>query len=307
MLKYFRPRIRSRHPSHNILRDKLSFPLFPFKSVIRLGSFTELENIGKGEERVEINTVDAIKNSADKLRMKECFSEGKVKTADWFKIGLLAPDSFHEPELAIFGGKIGEYIDPENLSIEDDVITYPLIAKHRLGSKGRGNYKLNSLEELTAWLDKRLDRLDEYIFEKFYNYVREYRLHVTEDGYFYACRKMLKSDTPDKDKWYRNDDHCVWIMETNELFDKPSSWDEIVKHSVEALKATGLDFGAVDVKVQSATNNKGKKRKEQEFIIIEINSAPGFAPVTEQKYLEMLPQLLIKKNFKMKNDVESAS
>lgn len=288
MLKYFKPRIRSRHPSHNILRDRMSFPLFPFKSVIRLGSFTELENIGKGEQRLEINTVDSIKNSADKLLMKQCFTKKEVKTADWFTIE--ASDRY----IYYKNGDINIGSSDDN----DSPLSFPLIAKHRLGSKGRGNYKLDSLEQLTAWLEKRKERLDEYIFEKFYNYVREYRLHVTEDGYFYSCRKMLKSDTPDKDKWYRNDDHCVWIMEENELFDKPKCWNKIVEHSVKALKSTGLDFGAVDVKVQSETNKKGEPRKKVEFIIIEINSAPSFGKVTEQKYLEVLPQLIIKKKFK---------
>lgn len=303
MLTHFKPRIRSRHPSHKVLRDKKIFPLFPFKSVIRLGSTTEMEDtVDKGGNRIEINTVEAIKNSADKLLMKQCFTENNVKTADWFRIGLIEPDSFSDAELSIYGGKIGEYIEPENLSLEDEVITFPIIAKHRMGSKGRGNYKLDSLEALKTWLEKRKDRLEEYIFEKFYNYVREYRLHVTEDGYFYACRKMLKSDTPNKDKWYRNDDHCVWIMENNELFDKPTCWKDIIKNSILALKGVGLDFGAVDVKVQSATDSKNKKRKEVKFIIIEINSAPSFGLVTSKKYIEILPNLLLKKFNNIKKD-----
>lgn len=233
MYKYFRPKIRSRHPSHEILRAKPSFPLFPFRSVIRLGSFTRLEKIGRGEERIEINTVDAINNSADKRLMKDCFVENQVKTADWWTTN-----------------QYGELFKSKDLNVDNcqsAELPYPIVAKHRLGSKGRGNYKLDSLEELKTWLDKRLDRLDEYIFEKFYNYVREYRLHVTEDGCFYTCRKMLKADTPEENKWYRNDDHCVWIMEDNDLFDKPLCWDEIAEHSVKALKSTGLDFGAVDV------------------------------------------------------------
>lgn len=295
MITHFRPKIRSRHPSHDVLRAKLSFPLFPFKSVIRLGSFTKLESIVKDDEKVvEINTVNAIKNSADKLLMKQCFTNNNVKTADWWVYNNHngnMPDSFN------FKGKYDEvdYHYPEELP-------YPIIAKHRLGSKGRGNYKLDSVEALNTWLETRLDRLDEYIFEKFYNFVREYRLHVTENDYFYSCRKMLKSDTPDKDKWYRNDDHCVWIMEENKLFDKPTCWDEIVKHSITALKSTGLDFGAVDVKIQSENNSKGEQRKNIDFIIIEINSAPSFGEVTEEKYLEILPQLILNKNYKTKTN-----
>jgi glutathione synthase/RimK-type ligase-like ATP-grasp enzyme len=286
MIKYFLPKIRSRHPSHNVLRKKGLLPLFGFKSVIRLGSFTKLENIFKTtEDIIEINTVDAIKNSADKLLMKQCFTKNNVKTPDWF---------IYNKEEEIFN------ISTTNNGIPMNDLPYPIIAKHRLGSKGTGNYKLDSLEELETWLNKRLERLDEYIFEKFYNYIREYRLHITEDNYFYTCRKMLKSDTPDKDKWYRNDEHCVWITEENELFDKPICWDLIVEHSIKALKSTGLDFGAVDVKVQSSTNKREEKRENVDFIIIEINSAPSFGKITEVKYLEMLPQLILNKKNKQK-------
>jgi len=290
MLSHFRPKILSRHPSHDVLRKKLSFPLFPFKSVIRLGSFTKLEDtLSENGNRIELNTVEAINNSADKLLMKQCFTKDKVKTADWFTIE--SSDRYIYYKNGDIN--IGSSDDNEN------PLPFPLIAKHRLGSKGRGNYKLDSLEELKTWLNKILDRLDEYIFEKFYNYVKEYRLHITEDGCFYTCRKMLKSDTPDKDKWYRNDEHCVWIMEQNEAFDKPDSWDNILYNSIKALKSTGLDFGAVDVKVQSSTNKKGEKRNNADFIIIEINSAPSFGKVTEEKYLYILPQLLLNKYYKI--------
>lgn len=285
-IKYLRPKIRSRHPSHSILRKKGSFPLFPFKSVIRLGSFTKLkDDITSGGDRLELNTVEAINNSADKLLMKQCFTKNKVKTADWWRY--YNENIFHntnQPFDDNFDGNAGT-------KIED--LPFPIIAKHRMGSKGRGNYKLDSLEALKTWLESRKNRLNEYIFEKFYNYIREYRLHVTKEGCFYTCRKMLKSNTPNNAKWYRNDDHCVWIMEENELFDKPTNWSEIVKHSVRALNAVGLDFGAVDVKIQSS------KKDNPEFIIIEINSAPSFGEVTSVKYLEILPQLLLNKKNKI--------
>src|SRR5690606_31140857 len=241
------------------------------------------DDITSGGNRLELNTVEAINNSADKLLMKQCFTKNKVKTADWFTIE--ASDRY----IYYKNGdtNIGSSDDDENS------LPFPLIAKHRLGSKGRGNYKLDSLEALKTWLESRKNRLNEYIFEKFYNYVREYRLHVTKEGCFYTCRKMLKSNTPNNAKWYRNDDHCVWIMEENELFDKPTNWSEIVKHSVRALNAVGLDFGAVDVKIQSS------KKDNPEFIIIEINSAPSFGEVTSVKYLEILPQLLLNKKNKI--------
>ena len=106
---------------------------------------------------------------------------------------------------------------------------------------------------------------------------------------------MLKRDTPEEKKWYRNDDNCVWILEENENFDKPVNWVRIEEESVKALKSVGLDVGAVDLRIQSATNKKGEKRENPDFIIVEINSAPSFGDITLNKYIEELPKILLNK------------
>lgn len=269
----FFPMIRSRHPSHSCLRRSLK--KLPFRSVIRFGSTTQMN-----DKRIEINTVEAVQTSMNKLRMKHAFSSKKVNTARWFTFSK---------------NRFFENGNGESMTIEE--MPYPIVAKSHYGSRGKGNTKIDSSEEMEEFIKSR-SKINNYIFEVFYNYAREYRLHITEDGCFYACRKVLKKDTPQEARWYRNDDHCNWIREdgeNKELFDKPVNWNEIVDHSIEALKATGLDIGAVDVKVQSATDGKGKLRKECEFIVIEINSAPSFGDITEVKYREELPKLLIKK------------
>ena len=268
--------IRSRHPSHDVLRRGLQ--KMPFRSVIRLGSTTKIKDL---DSRIEINSVEAIQNSMDKRSMKKCFSEGKVNTARWW--------IYNKGKFVLNGmGKTS--------LIQE--MPYPLVAKSRFGSRGKGNTKINTVEEMETFVSSKNTNLSRYIFEVFHSYSREYRLHVTKDGCFYTCRKMLKNDTPEKDKWFRNNKNCIWVREDSNtgLFDKPINWDEIVQHSVMALKAVGLDVGAVDVKVQSATNLKGKKRNYCEFFIIEINSAPSFGNITEIKYKEVLPKLLIEKS-----------
>jgi D-alanine-D-alanine ligase-like ATP-grasp enzyme len=255
----FRPQIRSRHPSHSVLRGTLQ--RMPFRSVIRFGSTTQLIDSG-----VEINTVEAISNSASKLRMKNCFTNGNVRTAQW---------------------TVGRSLDQVNTWAAQ---LYPIVAKSFYGSRGRGNSLINSTTELSTWAQGKT--LSNYIFEKYHNYSREYRLHVTSQGCFYTCRKMIKEGTPKHLRWFRNDSNCVWIKEDNESFDKPANWEDIVEQSVRALTACGLDFGACDVRVQSAKDDKGRARQSCDFIIVEINSAPAFGKVTEEKYREMLPTLL---------------
>jgi D-alanine-D-alanine ligase-like ATP-grasp enzyme len=268
----WRPAIRSRHPSHDILRrENKTLPLLPFKSVIRFGSSKEFT-----DGRIELNTVEAIKNSSNKLLMKTCFTEDEVKTAGWY---LNTGDNFMES----FTG--------ENKNIEE--LPYPIISKHIFGSRGTGNKKHDTQESLEAWMEGK--DLSKYIFEKYYSYNREYRLHISKNGCFYTCRKMLQADAPQDVRWYRNDAHCNWILEDNELFDKPVNWDEVIDESVKALKAVGLDMGAVDLRIQSAKNKDGDLREAPKFIVVEINSAASFGDKTSEKYIEELPKLLIDK------------
>src|SRR5690606_7651546 len=190
----------------------------------------------------------SIKNASNKKLMKQCFTNGDVKTAEWFS----------------YDNKVGIFINPinnEEIGMAD--LPYPIVAKHIHGSRGQGNYKLDTLEELEAWFKGKT--IDNYIFEKFYNYSREYRLHVTSEGCFYTCRKVLRADTPDDKKWFRNDSNSNWWVETNEGFDKPTNWDAIEEHCVRALNAVGLDIGGCDVKVQSRKKQNGEDREFPEF------------------------------------------
>ncbi len=279
-LTKFKSQVRSRHITHDVLIKNL--PKFPFKSIIRLGSVTNLpDTITNGGNRIEINTINGIKNSSNKLLMKKCFTKAKIKTSDWYTI-----DS---DDYAV------RYYDPidgdQGLALSE--LPYPIIAKHIYGSRGTGNYKLDNKEELKSWIKDR--NLDNYIFEKFYNYNKEYRLHITEDGCFYTCRKVLKSNTPKDQRWFRNNSNCNWILEDNPLFDKPINWDNIVLECIKALKSIGLDIGGFDVKTQSSKDKDGNIRENPEFIIIESNSACSFGDITGIKYTDSIIKLLNKK------------
>ena len=232
--------------------------------------------IANGGDRIELNTVEAIKNSSNKLLMKECFSADHVNTANWFLTN----------EANIF-------VDDKLDSFEIKDLPFPIISKHIFGSRGTGNKKHDNQESLEAWMEGK--DLSKYIFEKYYNYNREYRLHISKNGCFYTCRKMLKTEAPQEARWYRNDQHCVWVLEENESFDKPINWDNVVEESIKALKAVGLDFGAVDLRIQSSKNKDGDLREAPKFIVVEINSAPSMAAITTLKYIEELPKLLIAK------------
>lgn len=251
--------IRTKNHTASQIKGKI----FSNKRVIfRLGSKTETKEIFPksvklGKDILEINTVEACSNSSCKIKMKTCFDEGKVKTAEWAQ-----------------------------LSNEWDI--FPCIVKHKFSSKGNGIYLISSKESLDDFINSH-DK-ENYIVEKFYNYTKEYRLHVTKDGCFYTCRKLLKNDADPNNRWHRHDTNSIWVLEENPSFDKPKNWDEIVKQCVNALNSVGLDIGACDVKVQT---EKGKKETfTPDFIVLEINSAPALGEITAQKYIEKLQTMV---------------
>ncbi len=269
----FKPFVNSRHPSHASLRRTL--PNFPFRVLIRLGSTKTVQEAypGKTSEQLarvkQINSIQGVKNSSSKLLMKQCFEEAEVKTAKWF----------------IYGGQ-HMFMEDGNLSgasIPIQHLPYPIVAKSHYGSRGEGNTKLNNQQELETWM--RGKTLSNYIFEKLYTYSKEYRLHVTNDGCFYTCRKLVRNDAP-ADTWQRHDDVCTWILETNEAFKKPSTWNLIVADCIKAKNALGLDICAFDVMVQ------GTSKANPEWIICESCSAPSFGEITAIKYKEELVRLL---------------
>lgn len=283
------PKIRSRHGSHDVIRGNLE--ALPFRSVVRFGSLTPTKDVypfsvAKKIPIIEINTVEAVKNSASKYLMKRCFSNAGVKTADWWDIYYGVYD--------FKGILLSSHLGNEEPSNEPFNLPYPIVAKHHFGSRGTGNYLLKSAADLQQWMNGKT--LNKYIFEQYLKGMdREYRLHVNKNGCFYTCRKMLKQDTPDSCRWYRNDSNSTWIMESNEMFDKPVNWLEIEAECIKALNAVGLDIAAFDVKVQTSKDKKGVVREKPEFSIIECNSAPSFGKVTSEKYKEVLPKLLQKK------------
>jgi len=265
VLAGFTPQVRSRHPSHSVFRGTLGH--FPVRSVIRLGSTTELANDGK--RRIEINTPKAISNSASKLKMKRCFAADEVKTAVWYTY---AGDNFFYEE-----GNKG------NGTLAIHALSYPIIAKGIFGSRGRANTKLDTQQALTQWLKGK--DTNNYIFEEYFDGSREYRFHVSTLGVFLTWRKLRRNDTPNDQRWFFNNQTCNWVGEDNELYNKPVTYKQICDECLKALNAVGLDVGACDVRVS----------KKGDFKIIEINSAPSMAEKTTIAYKAEFKKLITNK------------
>ena len=260
-MKLHRPQIRTKNHTAAPLRNSLGE--FAMRCIIRLGSRTTVAEafprMPQGRPVIEVNTVEACHNSGDKIRMKQCFGVAGVKTEEWSTLSRLDPWT-----------------------------KFPAIIKHKNSCKGEGIYLILAQSDLDNFLAEHPVIID-YIIEVFASSMtKEYRLHVTKDGCFYTCRKMLKADA--EDRWHRHDTNSVWIMEENLLFEKPKNWDDVVAECVKSLNAVGLDVGACDVKIQS---EKGRREDfVPDFIILEINSGPSLGSVTEVKYREELPKVI---------------
>lgn len=246
----FKPKVLSRHPSHKELRKMLKKHISSKLIILRLGSLT-IVNSG-----TEINTIDGVKNSSDKLKMKKCFDNYNVTTAKW----------------------TNNISDAENLK-------FPIIAKHRFGSRGTGNYKIESIEELNSW--KNGKNLKMYIFEEYVPYSKEYRIYCTDNEILAMARKMLRNGENGTQRHLDNsnfvyeyipDEDGNLTQDKNEQFQTPSNIEDIKKQACLAIKSVGLQIGCIDLKVQYNSVN-GIRREYPKFIVIETNSAPSCGKV----------------------------
>lgn len=265
---YFALRILSRHPSANGIRGAIMVK--GRKIVYRHGSTTQ------GLFEYEINSPDCVKKSSDKLKMKKCFDNAEARHAPWIHLSMVKENK----------AKFDEFITSCKLSDKESRF---VIIKSRLGSRGNGNYLVKSRTELDKFIEQHKNNLEGYIIEQYKNFSVEYRLHVSELGCFYACRKVLKKDTPPEKRFQRHDDNCSWLVESNPGFAKPSNWEVIVKDCQKILRAMGADVMAFDVK---CTSTKNKPTDPCDWIIIESCSAPAFGNITTEKYKEHLPKLI---------------
>jgi len=213
-------------------RLRKELPFFPKRVLLRLGS---THNTPLKHKYLEINSSNACKNSANKRIMKQCFNEYDIPTCKYslYKI---------------------------------DNLKYPIIAKPIYGSRAKDIFLLRDEQNYNKL------KFSNYIFEEYFSGVREYRIHVSKNGCFHACRKLLKSTATTR--FYRNSNNSNWILENNKMFEKPINWEQIVNDCVKALNAVNLDIGACDVRVQSQYKN-GEIRNNPIYKIIEINSAPS--------------------------------
>lgn len=268
-------KLRSKNPSASELRTRLASVRTKTPFVVRLGSRTPLNTFRNRlyHGATEINTIESIENSRDKLRMKTCFANGEVKHSNWWEFR-----GNNTSQMRIVNPTLNFDGHPEDTIILAKSLPFPIVIKQICGFKGHGMVKCENVEELNAWLASH--STNGYYVEEFKNFAKEYRLHATQERVFLSWRKLRREDATER--WFFNSTNCNWVSEEHELFTKPEGWDLMCEHAVRAIRATGLSIGAVDVRCKSNC------RTTNDFIVLEVNSAPEILEKgTEAYYTEI--------------------
>lgn len=107
----------------------------------------------------------------------------------------------------------------------------------------------------------------------------EFRLHVFQGNVFHIQRKARKKDVPDEQvNWMIRNHQNGFIYAVNNVFVP----DEAKDMAVQAVRALGLDFGAVDM----LEDIFGK------FYVLEVNTAPGLEGGTLDAYVQQFTRWL---------------
>lgn len=144
------------------------------------------------------------------------------------------------------------------------------------GSEGRGIVVANSPEELvdaplyTAGIDRKR---------------HEYRVHVFGGEVIDFVKKKKMTDETIKERGFEYDNTIRnhdkgWVFAREDV-ELP---DSAALSALNAIKAVGLDFGAVDLIVRD--------KDPKTAYVLEINTAPGLEGTTLERYSERISSLL---------------
>ena len=161
--------------------------------------------------------------------------------------------------------------------LKDEEVQAPVVIKGIIRSKGSSVFVVDENNEIPVY---RKILKQQYYFEPLFHTTSEYRLHCTQDKVFFAVKKK-KKDGMEADIIINDKNHVIL-----EKFVKPRLWKEINEQCLLAMKATGLELGAVDVGYDSSDKNGHK------FVIHEINTSPEILKPLRPYYKEAIESIV---------------
>lgn len=147
----------------------------------------------------------------------------------------------------------------EVISLSDN--DFPILGRKSFHTKGRDVVVIKSKGDIDT-------RSDYYL--KYIPKWSEYRVHVFDGvAEVVAAKTHDNKDVAKKNPVWNEDSGWKQYTYTGEHLDK------LKKLGEDAIKALGYDFGAVDI-----------IRRDKEFYILEVNSAPGLIPERQKVYAD---------------------
>jgi glutathione synthase/RimK-type ligase-like ATP-grasp enzyme len=201
-------------------------------------------DINWGRHRANTRLNPDISNVTNKRVMRELFAEHGVPT----------------PRLLNVKGDWGYDIPNE--------VEYPMVGRPDYHSRGRGFWLISNERELVRALRGTRKKRAATHFMQFVEAPREYRCHVFMGKSIRISEKEFFTDEHGK-RDYRT------VRPTGNV-------RYVRKAAKQAVKAVGLDFGAVDILARGDDND--------EVFVLEVNAAPGLGGTMPQLYAETFLQ-----------------
>ena len=145
---------------------------------------------------------------------------------------------------------------------------YTIVCRTLINShSGKGIVIANKIEDLAM----------APLYVKYFPKTYEFRIHVFNGKIIDYIQKRKRNDIPETEynKYVRN--HCNgWVFCRDNIIER----DDLKTIAIDAVKALGLDFGAVDI----VTTKKGTAK------VLEVNTAPALEGTTLERYKKAIQE-----------------
>jgi len=154
-----------------------------------------------------------------------------------------------------------------SLQMEADTL-YVIRPSYHEGGK---NFHLGTREDINNAIYQKLIKRPYYI-SPYIDKDREFRVHVMGGAVLFIQEKYREDGKKIIGNWNHTNGHVFRILGWSEIRPK------LAKLAVEAMKVSGLFFGAIDI-MQVTSKNKmshdpNQEQKGDEYFLLEINTAP---------------------------------
>lgn len=151
----------------------------------------------------------------------------------------------------------------------------PVVARQKLtGNSGAGIVMANEGDDIVA----------APLYTKYVKKKEEYRIHILNGEVMDRQRKARDRDVADENVDWQVRNHANGFIFQRNDFETP---EDVEVQALRAMKAVGLDFGAVDVIYN---------QREGQAYVLEINTAPGLTGTTLDNYTRAFNELKKKEN-----------